>query len=58
MAKRMEFHARNGPNAPSNRTRPPLLTAWRQVETLLARPLAAKRFGGMVIWEIPVEYGA
>jgi hypothetical protein len=25
---------------------PPLLTAWRQVETLFARPLAAKRFGG------------
>jgi len=25
---------------------PPLLTAWRQVETFLARPLAAKRFGG------------
>ena len=34
---------------------PPLLTAWRQVETFFRATIGPEAFRGMVVWEIPVE---
>ena len=51
--KRTEFHARNGPNAPSNRTRPPPVDGMAAGVDTFRTTIGREAFRGMFIWEIP-----